>query len=125
MLPDRHVKLTFLRAGTPKKALEMPRISKAGVVLTAKAELEGLRLIASLTFDGHGPSILPATAVPDRLARTWKRITVSGLPRRQVGVAARRRGLPSAPARAALSVLDEIIARAVGTHSGLHPPEDR
>ena len=119
------VPLLLPAPGTPFREEIDQAAAKAGVVLTAKAELEGLRLIASLTFDGHGPSILPATAVPDRLASTWKRITVSGLPRRQVGVAARRRGLPSAPARAALSVLDEIIARAVGSHSGLHPPEDR
>jgi DNA-binding transcriptional LysR family regulator len=110
--------------GTPFREEIDQAASKAGVVLTAKAELEGLRLIASLTFDGHGPSILPATAVPDRVARDWKRIPVSGLPRRQVGVAARRRALPSAPARAALSVLDDIIVAAVGTLPGLHPPGD-
>ena len=110
--------------GTPFREEIDQAASKGGVVLTAKAELEGLRLIASLTFDGHGPSILPATAVPDRVAKDWKRITVSGLPRRQVGVAARRRALPSAPARAALSVLDDIIGAAVGTLPGLHPPGD-
>jgi DNA-binding transcriptional LysR family regulator len=97
---------------------------KVGVVLIPKAELDGLRLIASLTFDGYGPAILPATGVPDRLAGSWKRITVRGLPRRQVGVAARRRGLPSAPARAASSVLDAIILAAVGNHYGLHTPGD-
>jgi DNA-binding transcriptional LysR family regulator len=119
------VSLLLPAPGTPFREEIDQAATKAGVVLTAKAELEGLRLIASLTFDGHGPAILPATAVPDRLAKSWRRITVSGLPRRQVGVAARRRGLPSAPARAALSVLDEIIVGAVGNYSGLHPPGDR
>jgi DNA-binding transcriptional LysR family regulator len=95
----------------------------AGVTLVPKAELDGVRLIASLTFDGHGPAILPATGVPDRLADTWKRISVAGLPRRRVGVAARRRGLASAPARAVAAVLDEIIAADVPTHYGLHPPD--
>jgi DNA-binding transcriptional LysR family regulator len=96
--------------------------TKAGIDLVAKAELDGVRLIASLTFDGHGPAILPATGVPERLAGSYHRIAVAGMPRRQVGVATRRRGLPSAPARAVLSVLDEIIAADVPTHYGLHPP---
>ena len=30
-------------------------------------ELDGVRLIASLAFDGYGPAILPATAVPGHL----------------------------------------------------------
>jgi DNA-binding transcriptional LysR family regulator len=97
----------------------------AGITLVPKAELDGVRLIASLTFDGHGPAILPATGVPERLAGSWKRISVAGMPRRQVGVARRRRGLPSAPANATLTVLDEIIASDVETHYGLHPPEHR
>jgi DNA-binding transcriptional LysR family regulator len=96
--------------------------AQAGIELVAKAELDGVRLIASLTFDGHGPAILPATGVPDRLAASFKRIAVAGMPRRQVGVATRRRGLPSAPARAVLALLDEIIADDVATHYGLHPP---
>jgi DNA-binding transcriptional LysR family regulator len=95
----------------------------AGVTLVPKAELDGVRLIASLTFDGHGPAILPATAVPDRLLDSWKRISVAGLPRRRVGVAVRSRGLASAPARAVVAVLDEIIAADVPTHYGLHPPD--
>ena len=39
----------------------------AGVMLRPAMELDGLRLIASLTFDGYGPAILPATAVPGHL----------------------------------------------------------
>src|SRR5216683_2251972 len=35
--------------------------AESGIVLVPKAELDGVRLIASLTFDGHGPAILPAT----------------------------------------------------------------
>ena len=94
----------------------------AGVTLVAKADLDGVRLIASLTFDGYGPAILPATAVPSALQDRWRRISVAGLPRRHVGVAARRRGLPSAPARAVLAVLDEIVASDVDSRNGLHHP---
>jgi DNA-binding transcriptional LysR family regulator len=94
----------------------------AGITLVAKADLDGVRLIASLTFDGYGPAILPATAVASTMQDRWKRISVAGLPRRRVGIAARRRGLPSAPARAVLAVLDEIVAADVDSHQGLHHP---
>jgi DNA-binding transcriptional LysR family regulator len=96
--------------------------AEAGITLVAKADLDGVRLIASLTFDGYGPAILPATAVPTALQDRWSRISVAGLPRRRVGIAARRRGLPSAPARAVLAVLDEIVTDDVDSHQGLHRP---
>ena len=68
-------------------------------------ELDGVRLIASLAFDGYGPAILPATAVPGHLRGRFSVLPVTGLPRRRVGVAQRRRGLPSAPVRAVIDVL--------------------
>jgi DNA-binding transcriptional LysR family regulator len=94
----------------------------AGITLVAKADLDGVRLIASLTFDGYGPAILPATAVPSQIQDRWRPVSVAGLPRRRVGIAARRRGLPSAPARAVLAVIDEIVASEVDAHRGLHQP---
>ena len=39
----------------------------ARVVLQPAMELDGVRLIAALAFDGYGPAILPATAVPGHL----------------------------------------------------------
>ena len=94
--------------------------------LTAKAELDGVRLIASLTFDGHGPALLPATAVPEFLRDRWVRVAVRGLPRRRVGVVTRRRGLLSAPARAVRELLLEIVAAHVGQggDSGVYPPAE-
>ncbi|HEX9548115.1 MAG TPA: LysR family transcriptional regulator [Acidimicrobiales bacterium] len=97
----------------------------SGVVLLPKAELDGVRLIASLTFDGHGPAILPATGVPDRLAGSFRRVNVEGLPRRQVAVAMRRRGLPTQPTKAVLAVLDELITSDVGRRFGIHPPAEQ
>ena len=38
-----------------------------GITLLPAAEIDGLRLIASLTFEGYGPAILPATAIPSYL----------------------------------------------------------
>jgi DNA-binding transcriptional LysR family regulator len=116
------VPLLLPAPGTSFRAEIEQAAAKAGIDLVAKAELDGVRLIASLTFDGYGPAILPATGVPDRLADSWKRIAVAGMPRRQVGVATRRRGLPSAPVRAVLALLDAIIADDVPTHYGLHAP---
>jgi DNA-binding transcriptional LysR family regulator len=107
---------TAFRSDIDKAAAE------AGITLVAKADLDGVRLIASLTFDGYGPAILPATAVPGQLQDRWRPVRVAGLPRRRVGIAARRRGLPSAPARAMLTVIDEIVASEVDAHPGLHQP---
>jgi DNA-binding transcriptional LysR family regulator len=95
----------------------------AGVTLVPKAQLDGIRLMASLTFEGHGPAILPATAIPDWLPQgVWKPLAVDGLPRRRVGVATRRRGLPAAPTRAFLDVLRDVVDDAFETQPGVYPP---
>lgn len=95
----------------------------AGITLIPKAELDGVRLMASLTFEGHGPAIVPATAIPQWLPQgVWKPVPVQGLPRRKVGLAQRRRGLPAAPARALIDVLREVAHDAPGSQPGVHPP---
>lgn len=93
----------------------------AGVTLIAKAEVDGVRLMASLCFRGYGPAILPATGTTE-VAGNFATIRVDGLPPRRVGVMVRRRGRPSAPARALLDVLDEVIATSLSGQYGLHPP---
>ena len=65
----------------------------AGIELRAKAEVDGLRLIATLAFQGFGAAIVPATAAPDWLVGSWRRVPVDGLARRSVGLARRSRGL--------------------------------
>lgn len=91
-----------------------------GVTLVAKAELDGLRLIASLAFEGFGAAILPATAVPGWMAGAWRVIPIDGVGRRQVGVARRRSGLLSAPARAVHEVLGEVVAAQADAQAGVH-----
>ncbi|MEY2468487.1 MAG: hypothetical protein QOF21_1185 [Actinomycetota bacterium] len=94
----------------------------AGITLVPTAELDGVRLMASLTFEGHGPAILPATAVPQWLPQgKWKPVVVPGLPRRTVGLAQRRRGLPGAPARALIEVLRDVVDEGTHTQPGVHP----
>ncbi len=92
----------------------------AGVTLTPRAELDGVRLIASLTLRGFGPAILPATGAAE--SRGFHHIRVIGLPRRTVGLTLRRRWRPSAPARAMLEVLDRVVATNLDPENGLHPP---
>ena len=85
----------------------------AGVTLTTKAEVDGMRLVASLAFEGFGAAVLPASAAPRHYAgaRPWKVVGVDGLTRRSVGLVRRRRGLPSAPARALTEVLRRTVTR--------------
>jgi molybdate transport repressor ModE-like protein len=93
-----------------------------GITLLPAAEIDGLRLIASLTFEGYGPAILPATAIPTWLREHFHPVPVVGLPRRRVGVAQRSRGLPSAPTRALIELLVATVAQPVGRPQGLHVP---
>lgn len=81
-----------------------------GVTLRSRAELDGIRLIASMAIGGLGAAVLPATAIPRDLRTRTDAVSVRGLPRREVGVAVRRRALLSAPARVFLEAVRELIA---------------
>ena len=96
-------------------------IAPTGVSLTSSAEVDGTRLIATLTFEGWGPAILPATAVPTYLRDRWVLVPVREIPPRLVGVVQRPRGLPSAPTRAVLDLLTEIVFDPARTPPGLTP----
>ena len=108
--------------GTGFRDLLDAAAAKAGVKLVARAELDGLRLIATLIISGQGSAVLPCTAVPAHLQGETRAIHVRGLPRREVGAAKRKRGLPSAPARAFLEVLEVIVASDARPEYGLHLP---
>jgi DNA-binding transcriptional LysR family regulator len=96
-------------------------LRRAGVTLRPAMELDGIRMIASLTFDGYGPAILPATAVPQHMREQFELVPLEGLPRRRVGMAQRRRGLPSAPTRAVIALLDIVANDTDKRPEGLHP----
>ncbi len=93
---------------------------RRGITLQAAAEFDGLRLIASLAFGGYGPAILPATAIPRYLSNQFRPVPVEGLPRRRVGVAQRSRGMPSAPSRALLDLLTQVLLETEDQPDGLH-----
>jgi LysR family hydrogen peroxide-inducible transcriptional activator len=92
-----------------------------GVTLRPRAEVDGLRLIATLAFQGYGAAIIPATAAPAWLEGKWERVAVEGLARRSVGLARRRRGLLSAPARAVREAVQQTVLLESGDLEGVHP----
>ena len=83
---------------------------RARVTLRPLAEIDGLRLLASLAFQGFGAALLPASAAPRYLQGAWVRVGVDGLSNRAVGVAVPRRSPPSAPTRAVIDSLATLIA---------------
>lgn len=111
--------------GTPIRR-EIDAAARAhGVELRALLEMDGLRTIASLAFDGMGLAILPASMVTPRLRDRFAAVRVEGLPRRRVVLVARRYGFPPAPARAVAALLAEVVAAAdppLGVHVGARPP---
>lgn len=95
--------------------------SAVGLKLKAKAEVDGLRLLASLAFQGFGATILPATAAPSSVTGPWRRLPMPGLGRRTVGLATRRRGMPSAASEAAADLIAAVIASNAKPTAGIHP----
>jgi DNA-binding transcriptional LysR family regulator len=92
-----------------------------GITLTPQAEIDGMRLLASLAFQGFGAAILPASAAPGWVGGEWRKMPIDGLEGRSVGIAWRRRGLLSAPARAVGVVIREVVAAEAPGQSGIHP----
>ena len=94
--------------------------ASADITLRPQAEVDGVRLLASLALDGFGAAIVPATAVPAWLQGSFRRISVPELPRRVVAVARRRRPSPSAPTMAALETLRDVIRDQGNNQHGVH-----
>ena len=117
-LGDREVSFAELEQhdlllGPPGSAMRMQIDSAAArhrVTLRTMAQLDGIRLTATLAFQGYGPAIVPITSIPVWTDRgDWSVLTVTGLPPRQVALAIRRRGMLSAPAAAAREVLRAVM----------------
>ncbi|MEZ5263347.1 MAG: LysR family transcriptional regulator [Acidimicrobiia bacterium] len=118
--------LLLAAVGTVFRAELDSAAAAAGVTLRPKAEVDGLRLVASLAFQGFGVAIVPASAAPDWLlsAGRWTRIPIVGMPMRSVGLVRRRRGLPSAAARAVHTVIRDAVRAESAQQIGIHPTLD-
>jgi DNA-binding transcriptional LysR family regulator len=93
--------------------------SRLGIVLRPLAEVDGLRLVASLAFEGFGAAVLPSTAIPNWIKGAWRLVAVDDLAPRRVGLAHSRRGRLSAPARVVYEAVREVVAGA--DQDGVHP----
>jgi DNA-binding transcriptional LysR family regulator len=94
-----------------------------GLTLHPRAEVDSLRLISALSFEGVGYAIVPSGSFSPRRSdvERWAYIPVEGLAPRLVGVAQRRRGIPGAPVRAVFEVIQEIIFDRDRTPWGVRP----
>ncbi|KIE50891.1 MAG: LysR family transcriptional regulator [Acidimicrobiaceae bacterium] len=89
-----------------------------GIKLTSKAEVDGMRLLASLATDGFGAAILPATAAQG--SGKWKRIQLEGFTRRVVGLATNKRVPLSATTRVVRDVLRNMIRDHGSDQNGIY-----
>jgi len=92
-----------------------------GITLCPRAEVDGMRLLASLAFQGFGAGLVPASAAPGLVRPDWKKVSLVGLDRRAVGLARRKRGLLAAPARALYEVMIDVVAASGAAETGIHP----
>jgi DNA-binding transcriptional LysR family regulator len=110
--------------GTPIRR-EIDEAARAqGIELRPIIELDGLRTIASLTFDGHGPSILPATMLSAHLRDKFTAVRIEGISQRRVSIVSRRFGFPAAPVRAIQALLLDVVESAVKTPEGVFVPSN-
>jgi DNA-binding transcriptional LysR family regulator len=117
----RNIDLLLPAPGTTFRTEIDAATRQAGVRLRPLVEVDGVRLLASLVFDGHGPALLPSTAVPEFLRPQVRLIAVEGMAKRHVGLATRIRGLPSAPVRTVISALRSLAADTGRLPEGLRP----
>jgi molybdate transport repressor ModE-like protein len=96
-----------------RRVLERAALA-VGAQLEAEAEVDGVRLLATLAVDGHGAAIVPATAVPHRVDGSFATVHVPELPPRVVALTSHRRPAPSGAAKALFDVVRAVLpARAL------------
>ncbi|NNE72090.1 MAG: LysR family transcriptional regulator [Acidimicrobiales bacterium] len=108
--------------GTAFRDLVDAEVRQAGSAITPLAEIDGMRLLATMAFQGFGPALVPASAAPVWLTGDWSRVRVDGLSRREVGFARPSRTTPSAPTRAVHDVLTELTESEAAGQPGLYLP---
>ena len=108
--------------GTPIRREIDEAAHLVGVELNPLIELDGIRTIASMTFDGHGPSILPATMLSPHLRTNFVALPIENIAKRRVVLATRQFGFPAAPVRAIHALLLDVVANATNVPQGVYLP---
>lgn len=93
---------------------------RAGVTLAPRAEVDGMRLVASLAYQGFGAAVLPASAVVDWSDGSTVSIPLHGTTPRVVGIATSRRARLSAPARVTGDAVRRVVAAEVPRRRHMH-----
>ena len=112
--------LMLTPVGTTFRDAVDEELTEVGVELRAIAEVDGLRLLASLAYQGHAPALLPASAASGYPAGEWTLVRVEGLSRRSVALIRNKRTTPSLPARASREVIREVIREIGPDQPGIH-----
>lgn len=105
--------------GTQFRAEVDRAAEEIGVTLQPVAELDGMRLLASLAFQGYAPALVPASAAPFGTGNKWSIVHVDGMTPRSVGLAYRRWTTLPAPARAVQELIATVVTEHGAKQSGL------
>lgn len=116
-----HHELLLEAPGTAFRDVLDEAAAEQGIRLRPKAEFDGMRLLASLVFSGYGAGIVPASAAPSGIGGDWRRVEVTGVPGRSVGLVRRRRGLPSAAQRAVAQTIVDVVRTESEGPAGIRP----
>ena len=95
------------------------------VELRSRAEIDGLRLLASLAFSGFAPALLPASATHGVAQGGWRSVKVDRLSGRIVGLARNRRAVPAAAPRAVGETIRWIVQQEAAALPHIHSVETR
>ena len=117
-LSDYEIMLT--PQGTVFRDLLDEELIAAGVELKIAAEVDGLRLLASLAHEGFAPALLPASAASGYPDMNCSLIKINGLLKRPVSLIRNKRITPSLPARTTRDLIREIINDVGPTQPGIH-----
>ena len=105
--------------GTPTRNEVNEACARLGLTLRPQLEIDGIRTLASLCFDGLGYAILPASSIPPHLREEFHGIPIAELPQRRVALVLPPYGVPSAPTWAVHQLIKSVVANDAQLPTGL------
>jgi DNA-binding transcriptional LysR family regulator len=105
--------------GTPLRNEVDEACAQLGVILHPALEIDGIRTLASLCFDGLGYAVLPASSIPPHLRDEFHGIPISDLPQRRVALVLPPYGVPSAPTWAVHQLIKSVVANDARLPTGI------